>query len=391
MKVAGTSAIAVEGRQRDRGLRPEHHQHHGRSDRDRRDGLDQQGPALALPHEVLGVVLEGRGRRGLRPDVVAGRGDRGDDLGPSGDGRVDRDRRPLRGEVDVGLDDAVGLAQEPLDAVDAGRARHARDRQHDLDGSVVGRGRRGGAHTPDEYSSAIPPWGMCQVTASAPALLGRGRRSGHGPHILARISAFFVSYSWAVIAPRSRRSARLASAAAGSAAARPGRRGSGGRCRGRLGRRLRGAPGHLPGHDRVPEALGLRDGHEPVRARLTGLAQDHEVPVAERPAEDADLRLDVRDRRDQRGGRLVLEEAFLADHAQVGDRELGGPPGHDVVDDPDDAADEQDPRHDVHDAADRPHDPVTGRRDHADQREADERQDGDAGRADRRHPVLLRL
>src|SRR6185503_395675 len=59
------------------------------------------------------------------------------------------DRGRLGGEVDRSRLDAVGLAEESLDPVDARGARHAGDGQVDLDGGSGGR-----FHTPPEYISA---------------------------------------------------------------------------------------------------------------------------------------------------------------------------------------------------------------------------------------------
>jgi hypothetical protein len=106
---------------------------------------------------ALGPARRGRprGRPSARfgPDVVAGRLDGRDQLQRPGDGRVDGHRGPLRGQVDVGLEDAVGLVQEALDAVDARGAGHPLDRQDDLD-------RGAGIHTPRQYATPILPGGI---------------------------------------------------------------------------------------------------------------------------------------------------------------------------------------------------------------------------------------
>ena len=90
----------------------------------------------------------GLGRlEGARADLVAGPLDRRHELGPADPLGEVADRGDLRGEVDAGLLDAVGLAQEPLDPVAARGAGHADDREGDLHGTCgaggVGAARNG--------------------------------------------------------------------------------------------------------------------------------------------------------------------------------------------------------------------------------------------------------
>ena len=112
-------------------------------------------------------------------DLVARLLDRPDELGaPDGLGQV-ADRGHLGREVDVRLDDAVGLAQEPLDPVAARGAGHPDDGERDLDrwpgAGAADDGGRGdaGAHTPPEYNTA----------SDGPVAPGRrsGRPSGYTP------------------------------------------------------------------------------------------------------------------------------------------------------------------------------------------------------------------
>ena len=123
----------------------------------------------------------------------------------------------------------------------------------------------------------------------------RASRSTCTDHIRASSSAFFASNSSGVMAPRSRRSARLAIAAAASAeviaGAAGGRRGAPERARpdGAAGRRGAAAPalvGDLLVHDRVPEVERLRDAQEPVLAGAAGLRQQRDVAVAQLAAEE---------------------------------------------------------------------------------------------------------
>jgi methylated-DNA-[protein]-cysteine S-methyltransferase len=116
-----------------------------------------RGPAGATRRLRLG------GLERTRPDLVAGLLDRPDELGASdGLGQV-ADRGDLGREVDVRLDDAVGLAKEALDPIAARRAGHPHDREGDLEG-LDGRARRrrgegglgdAGSHTPPEYSTGL--------------------------------------------------------------------------------------------------------------------------------------------------------------------------------------------------------------------------------------------
>ena len=142
-------------------LRPPHHDHDAQRHGDRHAGLDEQLALLQPARGVLRLQLRGHaqlgcGRRRLGADVVAGGLDGGHQLLAPDQRRVGVNGRPLGGQVDVGVDDAVGLAQESLDAVDAGGAGHALDGQHHLDG----RGWLGGAglHTPLEYPIDAEEW-----------------------------------------------------------------------------------------------------------------------------------------------------------------------------------------------------------------------------------------
>ena len=78
----------------------------------------------------------------------------------------------------------------------------------------------------------------------------------------------------------------------------------------------------------------MRDGLELVGARVARLREDRQVAEPERSAEGRDAALHVGDVGEQRRGLALRDEPFLADHAQVRDRERRGPPDDDVVDDP---------------------------------------------------------
>ncbi len=139
----GAKREPVDGLHRDARLRNEHRDHDHDGDRDRGDRLDERRSRLPI---ALGVGAGERGgerRLGGRrlgrgpwagPDVIAGRRDRLDQLGPTGDLRQVADRGDLGREVHVGALDAVRRAQEAFDPVDAGRAGHALDGKLDLGG-----------------------------------------------------------------------------------------------------------------------------------------------------------------------------------------------------------------------------------------------------------------
>ena len=139
----------VESSRHDR-LRPEHREHQDGRDRDRDQRLDQQrrdasriragssGPAPSIAR-----LLARSGRTSYpAPSTAATSSAR------PAPRRIDAHGRPLGGEVHVRLDDAVGLAEEALDPVDARGAGHPVDGQDDLDRLRAIQDRRGRSHTP---------------------------------------------------------------------------------------------------------------------------------------------------------------------------------------------------------------------------------------------------
>ena len=84
------------------------------------------------------------------------------------------------------------------------------------------------------------------------------------------------------------------------------------------------------------------------------------------------------------------DEPFLANDAQVGHGEFGGPPDDEVVDDPPDRHDDHDGPDQVEQVADPAEHPFAVGRDHVDQVGADQQQDRRDRVPDRRDPVLLR-
>ena len=125
-------------------VRPQHQGHDRKRHRDRDQRAHAQVAHLAGTQIRIRVgVVERQGPggvRALRPHIVAGRLDGGLHLGPAGHGRINEDGRTFGGEVDVGPGHAVGVAQEALDAVDAGGAGHALDADRELDGLGCRRG-----------------------------------------------------------------------------------------------------------------------------------------------------------------------------------------------------------------------------------------------------------
>jgi len=119
------------------------HREHEDAGRDgqRHDGLDAH--LASLPLALIGAVVGGgrrgvRGRRreGIRAHVIAGGLDGADEVRAVSRCRVVRDAGALGGDVDVGLEDTVGLVQEALDAIDTARASHALDIERDVERSL---------------------------------------------------------------------------------------------------------------------------------------------------------------------------------------------------------------------------------------------------------------
>jgi len=164
---------AVDGLHRDHGLGPEHQDHDPDGHGQRDDRLAQEPVRVACPLGGVGVRgfaqrarRRGLARRALGLQVVAGRGDRSDELGPPGGLGQVADRRDLGREIDRRVGHSRGLAQEPLDPVDAACAGHALDREGDR-----GEGRGSGfVHTPWEYTSRrLAPGRARRHTSSVPA------------------------------------------------------------------------------------------------------------------------------------------------------------------------------------------------------------------------------
>ena len=112
-----------------------HERHDPDGHRDGHPGLDAQ---LPLFRGALQVPIPNRGSShrsdfGARPDVVARRLDRLDQLASTRNGGIHGHRGALRGEVDARVQNAIRLLQVPLDAIDAGGAGHALDVEHDFD------------------------------------------------------------------------------------------------------------------------------------------------------------------------------------------------------------------------------------------------------------------
>ena len=137
----------------ERGRRSEHQDHDPDRDRDRDRRGDEQAPRLALAVEVVLRDLVGdRARRcvgvgGVRSiaNVVAGGFDGTDQGAAVGDVGQVADGRHLGREVDRRGLDAGRLAQEALDAVDAGRAGHPLD----------GKGQFGWSRLGQSYSLGV--------------------------------------------------------------------------------------------------------------------------------------------------------------------------------------------------------------------------------------------
>ena len=119
--------------------RPEHEGHDPRGDGDGDQGAEAEVALILEPRD--GVLVDGRSegldaRRGdLGADVVPRGLHGGHELVTSRDAGVDEHGRALRGQVHARLEHAVRLAQEALDAIDAGGAGHALDGEHDADRS----------------------------------------------------------------------------------------------------------------------------------------------------------------------------------------------------------------------------------------------------------------
>ena len=200
-------------------------------------------------------------------------------------------------------------------------------------------------------------------------------------------------------------SAADADGAAGAGAGGGGRGGggrggggwrSGDRCRGGWGglvsRPIRLLVGELLDHQRIPELGWLRDRVEHVGTGVTRHRHHHEVSVAQLPPQDADVELDVAHGRKERLRGAPLDEAFVAEHAQGGDREGRGPPGEDCIGDGDDPGDDQADLDQAQEVADRAEQavPLVGA-DPAHEQGEDQEADPGERIPHRREPVLLRF
>ena len=134
-----TESQRVDRRHRPPGRGPRREGHDPDGNRDRDGGLRQEQaliPLLCHPRlELRDPIFAARDLGGLGPHVVAGRGDRVDDLLPTDDVGSNTDGGPLGREIDECVLHARRSLHEALDAVDAR------------------------LHTPREYTSArvVPP------------------------------------------------------------------------------------------------------------------------------------------------------------------------------------------------------------------------------------------